>query len=385
MNWAASRSVGRGIGLAFVACFLTAILPVASVAIVTFEKTFGGASDDKGRAVLQTPDKGYLIAGHTKSFGAGAYDVYLIRTDSLGNALWTKTFGDSLDDNCYSVLQTSDKGYILAGVTYSYGAGQSDVYVTKTDSLGNSVWERTCGGTSYDDAYSAHEVEGGNYLIGGYTHSFGHGGTYDGYLIKMSPVGETLWTRACGSFGSEYGYSVDQTPGGEYVIAGSYSGGATDVWLMETSSSGDSLWVRWYGSNTVDVGRSVICTADGGFVIAGYTALSLSDPGDTYVIRTTSTGDSVWACAYGGSGDDGAWQVIEVPGGYTITGLTSSAGAGGYDLLLLKINTNGGLTWSRTMAGACTMQAVLFAGPLTVGTLSREKHGPVGLAGLTCT
>jgi hypothetical protein len=353
MSRAASRGAGRAIGLAFVACFLTAFLPVVSIALVTFEKTFGGAADDKGRAVVQTPDKGYMIAGHTKSFGAGGYDVYLIKTDSTGNALWTATFGDSLDENCYSVLQMPDKGYMLAGLTNSCGAGLSDVYAIRTDSLGGSVWERTWGGTNYDAAYSAHEVEGGNCLIGGNTLSFGHGGGYDGYLIKISPAGETLWTRAYGSSGSEQGCSIDQTPGGQYVLAGYYFGGNGNVWLVETSNSGDSLWARWYGSLTgPEFGRSVVCTTDGGFVIAGYAMLPLNDSGDTYVIRTSSTGDSLWAYAYGGSGDDGAWQVVEVPGGYTIAGLTSSLGAGGYDLLLLKINTNGGLTWSRTYGGS---------------------------------
>jgi hypothetical protein len=115
-----------------------------------WEKTFGGAYDDGGRFVRQAEDGGYIIAGSTVSFGAGGYDVYLVKTDALGNMQWQKTFGGAWNDGGYCVQQTTDGGYIIAGQTQSVGAGEYDVYLIKTDALGDQQWQKTFGGANRD-------------------------------------------------------------------------------------------------------------------------------------------------------------------------------------------------------------------------------------------
>ncbi len=151
-------------------------------------RTYGGDDWDRGESVQQNSDGGYIIAGLTKSYGAGNDDVYLVKTDSIGDTLWTKTFGGIEIDRGYSVQQTSDEGYIITGETNSYGAGNGDVYLIKTDASGNMQWDKTFGGTASDRGESVQQTSDGGYIIAGWTHSYG-AGYFAVYLIKVGPSG----------------------------------------------------------------------------------------------------------------------------------------------------------------------------------------------------
>ena len=308
---------------------------------ILWTKTYGGADSDLGYSVQQTADKGYIIAGWTHSFGSGNWDVYLIKTDSSGDTLWTRTYGGPNRDVAYSVRQTLDGGYVIAGWTDSFGAGELDVYLIKTDSLGDTLWTKTFGGDYWDVSFCVQQTSDGGYIAVGHTGSFG-GHMGDAYLIKTDSLGDTLWTKTYGLYGDEGGHSVQQTSDGGYVIAGYGHSREKDVWLVKTDSSGNVVWARTYGGYADEWGKSVQQTSDGGYIVAGWTESLGQGIRSVYLVRTDSLGDTLWTRIYGGKGEDRATSVqLASDGGFIITGWTGSFGAGLFDVYLIKTDESG--------------------------------------------
>jgi hypothetical protein len=304
--------------------------------------TFGGSGGDHGYSVQQTSDGGYIIAGVTESFGAGLCDVWLIKTDAGGDTLWSQTFGGSDHDYGHSVQQTSDGGYIIAGYTQSYGAGGRDVYLIKTDASGIEQWGQTFGGVWYDEGHSVQQTSDGGYIIAGYTRSYGAGGP-DVWLIKTDAGGDTLWSQTFGGGVQDGSHSVQQTSDGGYIIAGHFQSGDKDVWLIKTDASGNELWSQTFGGSVGDYGRSVQQTSDGGFIIAGYTASYGAGANDVYLIKTDASGIEQWSQTFGGSNHEYGYCVRQnSDDGYIITGY-KEWGPGGYgDVWLIRLGPEGG-------------------------------------------
>ena len=260
---------------------------------IVWTKVYGGSSADGAYSIQQTVDGGYIISAHVNSFGAGLHDVYLIKTDAQGDTLWTKIYGGSNEDRLRAVQQTTDGGYILVSETLSFGAGSADVYLVKTDSSGNLMWTKTYGGSAADYGYSVRQTLDEGYIIAGYTSSFGTGMS-DVYLIRTDSIGDISWAKTYGGNSSDFGYSVRQTTDEGYIVAGYTEsfGNAGDVYLLRTDSDGNLLWSQSYGGASNDRGWSVQQTTDGGYVIAGYSESFGAGDKDVYLIKTDEFGSS---------------------------------------------------------------------------------------------
>jgi hypothetical protein len=343
-------------GLLFTVLFLLIALTGVSSAQQSFERTYGGIRYDISWDVQQTSDSGYIIAGTTSSYGAGIADVYLIKTNELGDTLWTKTYGGSSYESGYPVQQTSDGGYIVAGSTGSFGAGSYDVYLIRTNDLGDTLWTRTYGGSNSDVAYSVQQTSDGGFLIAGSTFpdSAGLGGE-DVYLIKTNDLGDTLWTKLYGDSLSDYGRSVQQTSDGGYIIAGyssSFGAGDVDAYLVRTNGVGDTLWTKTYGGNGDDYSHSVQQTQDGGYIISGTTSSFNAGSYDVYLIRTNDIGDTLWTRTFGGSDTDEGVSVDQTTdGGFVVFGYRDFVDLGTGDVYVIRTDASGDTLWTKTYGG----------------------------------
>jgi len=308
-----------------------------------WSRVFGSYKASTGCAGLPTPDGGYIAAGYTRAYGAGEDDVWLIKTDASGNKLWDKTYGGDSGDFGYSVGLTSDGGYVITGYTVSYGAGGKDVWLIRTDASGNRLWDKTFGGAGDDDGWSVTQTADGGYLVAGRTSSYGAGNA-DLWLIKTNASGNEIWNRTFGGAAKDEGFSVQATPDGGCVVAGctaSYGAGDNDVWLVKTDADGNKLWDKTFGGAGSDVAHSVVLTQDGGFAVAGYTSAPGAGPSDVWLIGTDASGNRLWDRKRGGGDDDVAQSIAQTPdGGYVVAGWTWST-LPGQQVWLLKTGANG--------------------------------------------
>ena len=321
-----------------------------------WERTYGGSELEMGFSAQQTTDGGYIVVGYTESFGPGWSDFWLIKTDVKGDTSWTKTYGGSNGyDYGYSVDQTSDGGFILTGSTYSYGAGELDLLLIKTDENGDTIWTKTYGGSENDCGNSVQQTSDGGYIITGYTGSTGV--NYNRVLlIKTNINGDIVWTKTFGGSNGAIGNCVQQTSDGGYIIIGanwsSNFANYPDIFVIKTNSIGDTNWTRIYGCNDWDMGYSIQQTNDGGYILISQTSMQGPDDWDAWLIKMDNYGDSLWARIFGGVSWDGGNSVQQTnDGGYIIAGETCSFSAGSHDVWLIKTNANGDTIWTKTYGG----------------------------------
>ena len=301
-----------------------------------------------GHAVQVTGDGGFVVTGYATSFdssGTGVVDVYLIRTDADGDTLWTRTYGGSKYDAGRSIQQTDDGGFVVAGESWSFSAGLNDVYLIRTDANGDTLWTRTYGGSYWDEGWSVQQTTDGGFVVAGQTGAFDRPSMWDVFLIRTDAEGDTLWTRNYGGIDTERGESVQQTADGGFVVAGrtkSFGAGHNDVYLIRTDTDGDTLWTRTYGGIGPDEGSSVQQTGDGGFVIAGLTLSFGAGRSDVYLVCADANGDTLWTRTYGGSDYDVGNSIQQTTdGGFVVAGYSRSFGAGSEDVWLIKIEPFG--------------------------------------------
>jgi len=198
---------------------------------------------------------------------------------------WFKHYGGSSDDEAYSIQQTSDSGYIVAGYTESYTHGGRDFAIYKLNSSGNKIWFRHCGGTSNDSGYSIQQTSTGGYIVAGYTDSYSYG-SQDFAIYKLDSSGNKVWFEHYGGTGYDLGRSIQQTSEGGYIVAGfteTYTYGDWDIAIYKLDSSGNKVWFNIYGGLQIDDAYSIQQTSDGGYIVAGNTE-SFTNGGKDFAI-----------------------------------------------------------------------------------------------------
>jgi uncharacterized repeat protein (TIGR02543 family)/uncharacterized delta-60 repeat protein len=332
---------------------------------IDWQKAYGGTSYESAYSIRQTSDGGYIVAGETSSFGAGNYDIWILKLSPTGDIEWQKTYGGGQEDYAMSIEQTSDGGYIAAGVTSSFGAGSRDAWVLKLHSDGSVDWQKAYGGSSNDYAWAIQQTSDGGYIMAGETYSFGDASD-NGWILKLSPEGNIEWQRIYGGSDKDWFSAIQQTSDGSYVACGnSYSFGAgySDGWIIKLTSNGNIEWQRAYGGANYDYVFFTQQTDEGGYIVAGYTYSFGAGDDDVWILKLTSTGDIEWQRTYGGSSSDAVRSINKTSdGGYVIGALTSSFGAGDLDYFILKLYSDGGINSSCEVIGTASASSSSISG-----------------------
>jgi hypothetical protein len=269
-------------------------------------KYFGDSvRNDYAQQLIQCHDGSFLLVGQSSNSAITTADMYIVRTDSIGNQLWEKYYGGNSWEAALSAVQTPDSGFLLLGWTRSYGAGQRDFYLVKTDSVGNQEWQKTYGDAGFDSGSCIIALNDGNYLLAGYRNL---NETRQGYLYKIDPTGAVIWENGYGdTTTTEEFKKVLELPDGSIVAAGLYDpyGASTSQsnnggLLVKTDSEGNELWRRVYQkNNNTDLFYSVLLANDGGFLLSGQARNAETNSQDAWLLKVDSVGCPYPDCLVG--------------------------------------------------------------------------------------
>ena len=374
-------------------CFIGLFIFVAFLSAqpaIEWQKTFGGTNSDRAESVQQTLDGGYILAGGTTSndgdvFGNhGGIDFWIVKMDSLGSAQWKKAYGGSDNEQAYSIRQTTDKGYIVAGFTLSNDGDVSgnhgfyDAWVLKLDSVGAIQWQKALGGSGWEEAWSVNQTTDGGYIISGWSTSsdgdvtINHG-SFDYWIVKLDNFGNIEWQRSHGGSDEDLSYAVQPTTDGGYIVSGESESndgnvtgnhGSSDYWVLKLNYDGKIEWEKSLGGTSLDRANDIRQTRDGGFIVFGQVYSNNGDVtghhgyNDLWVVKLSDIGEIVWQKALGGSNEDFATSIYQTSdGGYAMTGQTQSNNGdvpgndGGADLWVLKLTEAGEIEWQKSLGG----------------------------------
>jgi hypothetical protein len=391
-----------------VVCMVTESL--AQSPNIQWQHSLGGTNDDQAAAVIQTRDGGYVVAGRIDSYDGdvqGFYapsDIWLVKLDSTGTVIqWQKNLGGSSSEFCESIEETTDGGFILCGQTSSNDGdvsglhcwnppcpfgGIPDIWVVRTDSIGNPLYQKCLGGTDGEEADCIQQTTDGGFILIGFTNSIdsdvignhGNNGAEDIWVVKLDTTLNIQWSKCYGGTGAESGSSIQQTLDGGYIMCGwtfvsndgdvSGNHGLTDAWVVKINSSGVLQWQKCYGGSMEDGANSISSTIDGGYIFTGGTNsndIQVSGnhgSNDYWVVKIDSIGGIQWQKCFGGSGDDIA-QFVQTTSDncYLICGGSISndgditGNNGDEDFWIIKVDSLGNLLWQRSAGGTLWEEA----------------------------
>jgi hypothetical protein len=336
---------------------------------ILWTKTFGGIYSDDGKCVQQTTDGGFIILGSSESFSVDG--IYLIKTDSTGNIIWSKIIGGTYSHVGYSIKQTTDGGYIITGYIQSSFSGNSqDVYLVKTDATGNLIWSKAFGGSARDEGYSVQQTSDGGFIIAGLTGSFG---VDDTYLIKTDSVGNLVWSKVFVGDGNET--YAQQTNDGGYII----SGNRQSPLLIKTDVSGNPIWIKKIEILPYSESNYVEQTTDGGYIISGIQFPEESIWRNALSIKTDSTGNLNWIMTYGGPYDDQLAYMAKqtTDKGFVITGAYGAPSLAGVYLIKTDSMGNSGCIQQSSFAPVYTFPTSVINASTAINSASSVIITPV--------
>jgi hypothetical protein len=337
---------------------------------IEWQKCLGGSDNDEARSVKQTADGGYIIGGSTYSNDgdvsiiSSSDDFWVVKLDSVGSIQWEKRIdsGSGSTDYGYSIIQSSDEGYVIVGASFSQNA---DVLVAKLDFNGAIQWTRTLGGSNIEIGSDLVQTEDGGYLIACYGNLSSSGiigsyGSLDGWLVKLDSLGNFIWQKCYGGSGGDSFYSIDKTIDGSFILSGNSKSndgivtgnqGDSDYWAVKIDSAGNVLWSNCFGSNYEERSWSVKHTIDNGFILIGQkntsnpdTTSNYSDYYDYWVVKVDNNGVIQWEKSFGSSKKDIGRDIFQTSdGGYILTGSTLGVDVdvigndGGQDIWVVKL------------------------------------------------
>ncbi|MGZ4035404.1 MAG: T9SS type A sorting domain-containing protein [Bacteroidia bacterium] len=357
---------------------------------IEWQRSFGGSKYDYVHEIEHTADGGYVTAGYSESvngditFTYGAGDCLVIKYNASGTIQWQKTFGGTAFDYGYSVRQTADGGYVVAGYTESNDGdvignhGNGDCWILKLDAAGTIEWQKTYGGTSADNAQSIRQTADGGYIVCGYTESTNgdvttnHGGG-DCWVLRLDNAGTILWQKTLGGSDYDFGQSIRQTVDGGYIVAAetnSNNGDVTlqhgngDCWLVKLDSAGNIEWQNSFGGTNSESSQSIQQTTDEGYIVAGYSESNDGDVtgshggGDCWILKCNKFGALQWEKSLGSSGNDYAYCIHQLAsGGYILTGYSElndgdvAGNHGSFDCWLVNLDAAGNVVWQKSLGG----------------------------------
>src|SRR3989344_4361819 len=295
------------------------IIPIFVLFLVTFvnaeypelvwSQTYGGVNSDEDLEIILTEDGGYALTGGTNSFGEGGSEFYLVKTDENGEEEWSQTYGGTRTDHADSLIQTEDGGYAVCGTTSSFGNGAFDFYLVKTDENGEEEWTHSgYGGNGYSHCQSLIQTPDEGYSMAGKV----DGNRYDFHLIQTDENGNEIWSE---SYHREWSESVTdhiRTENGDFIMVG-MANNRDDVWdiyVVRTDENGVELWSESYGGGSSDISLKIIEIDDGEFAIVGSTESFGEGGEDFYLIKIGGDGELLWSQTYGGEEDDKAYSLV---------------------------------------------------------------------------
>lgn len=348
-----------------------------------FFKTYGGDSGKDAFDIALTSDGGFIVAGSSSSFGGGGSDIYVLKTDHVGDTLWTRTYGTVFIDVGFSVQETFDGGYIVAGqlgVPDTMSETLSDIYVLKLDIFGDTLWSYHWDAGQGDRVFSVQQTKDSTYILAGVVNfAINNAGDHSAFLLELNEQGEELWKQTFES--SSIARSVIKTADGGYLFCGEYGYPPfAETYLVKTTTSGDVIWTK-KGSLGFPYGwaSDIIQTSDNGYAISG-TISSGGGIQNGFLSKIDAAGNLVWTKMYGGEDDDRLRSIdtLRNNGGFILSGVNHSYSTGEFtntNIWLIKTNEEGDVIWNRSYGSESSeenfsIRACEDGGFVTVGKIS---------------